>query len=186
LLIVGGPGAGKTTLALALAERTGLPLHHLDDIAREAGARGPERSASDREHDIADIASSPRWIAEGVHLRWTAPLFEAADAIVWLDHVSAQRSSGRILRRFVRQAMAEARRRRGRERFLRLRDYGRRLRELIVSVPETRTYPRSELAVELERHSAKVLVCRTERDVAAALEQLSRPATSIGPPDHGR
>lgn len=32
VLIVGSPGAGKSTLAKKLAARTGLPLIHLDDL----------------------------------------------------------------------------------------------------------------------------------------------------------
>ena len=32
ILIVGCPGSGKTTFALRLAEKTGLPLFHLDSV----------------------------------------------------------------------------------------------------------------------------------------------------------
>lgn len=37
VLIVGSPGAGKSTLAKKLAARTGLPLTHLDDLYWNAG-----------------------------------------------------------------------------------------------------------------------------------------------------
>lgn len=173
ILIVGGPGTGKTTLAEAVAERVGLPLHHLDKVARVGGGRGEERTNAQREADVAAISAAPRWIAEGVHLGWTQPLIEAADVIIWLDHVPPGRSGGRIIRRFATQALAEARRRRGRERFLRLRDYARRLRELAVSVPETRTYPRADLETALRRHRDKVIHCRSQTDVEAALEKLT-------------
>ena len=32
ILMVGCPGSGKTTFALRLAEKTGLPLFHLDSV----------------------------------------------------------------------------------------------------------------------------------------------------------
>ena len=32
ILVIGSPGAGKSTLSHQLAERTGLPLHHLDQL----------------------------------------------------------------------------------------------------------------------------------------------------------
>ncbi len=179
ILIIGGPGSGKTTLAARLSERMGIGVHHLDEVARLGGGRGPETSAEERRAAIDAILALPEWIAEGVHLGWTEPLLTAAGSIVWLDHVAWHRSSGRILRRFVGGALAEARQRRGRERFLRLRDYGRRLRELVVSLPETRSYPHAELEAALEAYSEKVIRCRTAAEVVAAAEAVAdewRPA----------
>lgn len=173
ILIVGGPGSGKTTLALELGALLNLPVHHLDDIARVGGGRGPETSVEHRASAIGEIVASGRWLTEGVHLGWTGPLLDAADAIVWLDHVRWQTSSRRVIRRFLRQALAEARQRQGRERFLRLRDYARRLRELAVSLPETRTYPSDELGAAVAAHSDKLLRCRTPADVAGAAEALA-------------
>ncbi len=173
VFVCGGPGSGKSTLAQTLSQRTGLPVHALDEIAREGGGRGPEKTADERAAAVAAILTEPRWIAEGVQLGWTRPLIEAADVVIWLDHVPWHRSSGRIVRRFLSQAIAEARSRRGRERFLRLRDYGRRLRELIVSVPETRSYARDELSEELLPFEAKVVHCRTADDVSMALESVA-------------
>lgn len=43
VLIVGSPGAGKSTLAKKLAARTGLPLTHLDDLYWNAGWEKVER-----------------------------------------------------------------------------------------------------------------------------------------------
>lgn len=172
--VVGPPGSGKTTLASRLADALELPVHHLDEVARVGGGRGPERSAAEREAAVQDILASERWISEGLHLGWTQPLLDEAQAIVWLDHVRWQASSGRVVRRFVSQAWAEARQRRGRERFLRMRDYGRRLRELVVSLPETRTFPREELEAALAPLMGRVVHCRTPADVEAALHDLSQ------------
>jgi adenylate kinase family enzyme len=173
ILIVGGPGSGKTTLALELSGQLNLPLHHLDDVARVGGGRGPETSTEDRATAVAAILASGRWVAEGVHLGWTSPLFDAADAILWLDHVRWQTSSRRVIRRFLRQAVAEARHRKGRERFLRFRDYARRLRELAVSLPETRNYPLDELEAALAAHGDKLIRCRTPADVASAVQAVA-------------
>jgi adenylate kinase family enzyme len=184
VFVVGGPGSGKTTFATKLGEQTGLPVHHLDEVARVGGGTGPERSPDERERDVAAIAASERWIAEGVHLGWTDALLEAADAIVWLDHVAWRRSSQRMVRRFVRQALSEARNRRGRERFLRFRDYARRMRDLATAIPEARRYSRnpssgraeaSRAATEhaLAAHEKKVIHCRSAADVDTALGRLS-------------
>lgn len=187
ILIIGGPGSGKSTLGRALAARLDLPVHELDLIARAGGGRAAMTSDEERRADVAAILASPRWVAEGVHLGWTQPLIEAAQLVVWLDHVTARQSSQRIVRRFIHQAITEARRRRGRERFARLRDYASRLRELAVSVPETRTYPRTELEAALRGSSATVVRCRSEADVDAFLAQLDGAVvTSRSGSRHGR
>ena len=165
IFITGPSGSGKTTLAAHIEELTGLPVHHLDEIAR-LGDDDLQVRAAARASDVAAILDTPRWIAEGVHVDdWTAPLLDAADTIMWLDHVRWQRSSGRVLRRFVSGAVAEARRRRGRERFLRVRDYGRKLHELIVSLPDTRVFPDERAAQLLSDYSDKVLRCHSQADI---------------------
>ena len=194
ILVVGGPGSGKTTFATRLASATGIPVHHLDEVARVGGGTGPERSDHERAADVARIVAAPRWIAEGIHLGWTDPLFDAAGTIVWLDHVAWGRSSRRMVRRFVSQALAEARRRRGRERFLRFRDYGRRLRDVARSIPEARRYHRAEGAAgtsedlpsraateaALRTYTGKVVQCRSVAEVDAALALLSGRAAPAG------
>jgi hypothetical protein len=177
--VCGGPGAGKTTFASALADRTGMPIHHLDDIARIGGGRGPETTDAARATEVDGILSQSSWIAEGLQLGWTARLMAAADSIVWLDATPPRASSWRIFRRFVSGGVAEFRRRQGREKFLRFGDYLRKVRELIVSVPETRTYPRAELETALALHAAKLVHCKSQTDVDAALITLS---SSVSPP----
>jgi adenylate kinase family enzyme len=190
ILIVGGPGSGKTTFALRLEAATGLPLHHLDEVARVGGGTGAVRSDEERRRDVAAIVESGSWIAEGVHLGWTEPLFDAADTIVWLDHVPWKSSGRRMVRRFVAQAFYEARHRRGRERFMRFRDYGRRLRDLAVAIPEARRYERngagaadgdaesqpSRAATEsaVASHELKLIHCRTAAEVDTAMERLGK------------
>jgi adenylate kinase family enzyme len=171
--VCGGPGTGKTTFAERLSSRTSVPIFHIDEIARAGGGRGPETTDAARAAAVADVVALPRWIAEGVQLGWTSPLIDAADTVVWLDHVPPRASSVRIFRRFVSGAVTEFRRRKGREKFLRVRDYGRKIREVVVSVPETRTFPRDELARTLEPFSAKVTHCTSQAQVDAALERLA-------------
>ena len=135
---------------------------------------------------VEAILDSDSWVVEGIHLGWTQRPLEASDTIIWLDHVTWGRSSRRIVRRFVGGAFAEARRQRGWRRYLRLRDYQRHLRELAMAIPESRRYHSDEAGGEsrattenaLRPYWEKVVHCRTESDVKAALERLVAATTT--------
>ncbi|MFI5781620.1 AAA family ATPase [Nocardia sp. NPDC051570] len=82
ILISGISGAGKTTLATALAHRLGVPRHELD--ALHHGPNWTRRP--DFEADVERFSIGPRWITEDQYqailgdLLWTR-----ADTVVWLD-----------------------------------------------------------------------------------------------------
>ncbi|GGR08356.1 DNA topology modulation protein FlaR [Deinococcus ruber] len=63
ILVIGSPGAGKSTFSQQLAARTGLPLTHLDD---EYWLPGWVRPAGDVwEARIRDLIAAERWILDG-------------------------------------------------------------------------------------------------------------------------
>jgi adenylate kinase family enzyme len=149
IVIVGASASGKTTLALALADSLRIQVIHLDEVAREGGGTGQVRSTEDKEAAVGLVLANEAWIAEGIHVGWTDPLLDAADLVIWLDHVSWPASTARRIMRFTSQALAEMRRQKGLRKIARVRDYKRRLRELLAAIPESRNYHRSS-AVGLE------------------------------------
>ena len=82
--VVGGPGAGKSTLARRLASKLGVEPIKLDDIAFDPQT-GAARPLYSRIRDIDSIAAKSAWVAEGVYLGWTGQLLALADLIVWID-----------------------------------------------------------------------------------------------------
>ena len=63
VIVIGCPGAGKSTFARALHQATGLPLFYLDQIWHR-----PDKSTlSEEEFDaiLTDVVSQPRWIIDG-------------------------------------------------------------------------------------------------------------------------
>jgi hypothetical protein len=192
--IVGGPGSGKTSLATQLTRRTGLPVHHLDNVARIGGGDGPLRSEAERTRLVEAILSEEGWITEGVHLLWTEPLLEQAEVIVWLDYVTWSKATSRIVKRFFTGAFREMRKQHGLRRFVRFRDYGHQLRTLGNAIVEARHYygaPHkpaeahtnqgaedstlgswSATAAQLAPYEAKLVHCRSAAEVAAFTQGL--------------
>ncbi|HEY2279513.1 MAG TPA: AAA family ATPase [Streptosporangiaceae bacterium] len=104
ILVTGITGAGKTTLARAVAGRLEIPFHEMDALA----LTGPGWQENPRLlEDVQTISTGPGWVFDSLgypqvrDLLWTR-----ADGIVWLDYprrvVMARvlrRSAARTLRR---------------------------------------------------------------------------------------
>ncbi len=139
------------------------------------------------------ILGTDAWISEGIQVSWTEPIMQAADVIVWLDHLRAITVRRRIVARFIRDALAEARRHRGRARFLRVRDYLRNARELLGSIGKVDDYRRAQALEDpaaesriatvaaLAPHRRKVIHCRRQADVDELVERLARSHGAVQP-----
>jgi adenylate kinase family enzyme len=176
--IIGGPGSGKSTLSRILSKRLSLPVFELDSLAFE----GPEftrRPAEVTTRGVEEIVTKSRWITEGIFVGWTEPLLERADVILWLDYTTWPRAARRIVTRTVWGAFHAMRARRGRDRFLRLSDYARNMRQLVFVVIASREYwsshdhpsrypvTRNEVARALGPYEWKVIRVSRERDAEA-------------------
>jgi adenylate kinase family enzyme len=96
--VLGPPGAGKSTFALALARCTRLPVHHLD---RMFWTRGwVEASAAEFRVKVEAIVAEPRWIIEGNYLR-TLPLRLARAERLYLLDYPPRIYRWRVLKRVV-------------------------------------------------------------------------------------
>jgi adenylate kinase family enzyme len=83
IMIVGQPGAGKSTLAARLGARTGLPAIHIDQIHWQAG--WVERSQAEKTRLCREAEQRSRWVFEGGHSATWPTRLARADMLVWLD-----------------------------------------------------------------------------------------------------
>ncbi|QHQ36975.1 DNA topology modulation protein FlaR [Algicella marina] len=83
VMIIGGPGSGKTTLALELGERTGLPVFHMDQIHHLPG--WVERDREEKGRLCSEVHARERWIFEGNHSAAYPERVARADTCIWLD-----------------------------------------------------------------------------------------------------
>ena len=82
VLIIGCPGAGKSTFARKLSKKTGLPLHYLDMIWH----RADRTTVSPEEFDsrLDEILATDEWIIDGNYMRTMPRRLCKADTVFFL------------------------------------------------------------------------------------------------------
>jgi len=84
IIIIGSPGAGKSTFARKLRDITGLPLHYLDLIYHKSDRTTIPREEFDAK--LEEILSSERWIIDGNYQRTIERRLQACDTVFLLDY----------------------------------------------------------------------------------------------------
>jgi adenylate kinase family enzyme len=83
ILVIGSPGAGKSTLARRLAEGLDLPLIHLDREYFGPGWTTPPRA--EWQGRVEALAARPEWVMDGNYSSTFDLRVPRAQAVVWLD-----------------------------------------------------------------------------------------------------
>ena len=97
VLIVGPCGAGKSTLAFTLADKTGLPLFHMDRLAWKEG--WVDTPNAELREILRPIVAQDRWLIEGNYGSTLPDRLRRADTVVYLDY-PIRICLARILRRW--------------------------------------------------------------------------------------
>lgn len=99
ILIIGCSGSGKSTLARQLAERTGLPVIHLDQEYFSPDWKEPMQE--DWAETVAKLAARESWVMDG-NFSGTFPIrMPRADTVIYLDQ-PAWRCLWRVVLRTIR------------------------------------------------------------------------------------
>lgn len=99
VLVIGCGGAGKSTFAARLAERTGLPLIHLDAHFWKPGWVQSEREEWTRR--VERLLSEDRWIMDGNYGSTLDRRLAACDTVFFLD-LPRVRCLWRVIQRRIR------------------------------------------------------------------------------------
>jgi adenylate kinase family enzyme len=83
VIVTGRAGSGKSTFALALAARTGLPVIHLDVHFWKPGWVAP--SETEWREKQRGVLAGDAWIADGNYYETLDLRLERADTVVFLD-----------------------------------------------------------------------------------------------------
>lgn len=96
--VLGPPGSGKSTFSLKFAEKTGLPVFHMDKYYLEKPEYWNEHH--DEWHQFClDLIDKDRWIIDGNYSATFEDKFKRADLIVYLDMGRLASYDGIIRRR---------------------------------------------------------------------------------------
>ena len=96
IIVIGCPGAGKTTFAEKLRDRTDLPLFYLDAIWHRADRSHISREEFDNR--LAEILALDAWIIDGNYSRTIARRMAACDTVFLFDLPMADCLNGALLR----------------------------------------------------------------------------------------
>jgi adenylate kinase family enzyme len=111
--VTGGAGSGKTWLAARIAKALGVDVIDLDGRGLQLMGRTPPATQEEhdeliarREADLDQATAVEAWVCDGSFVGYSAPHFERAELIVWMD-APWRVASYRIV---TRHAKAELRR----------------------------------------------------------------------------
>lgn len=84
VIVIGSPGAGKSTFARRLRDRTGLPLYYLDMLWHKPDGSNVTREFFDAA--LQELVGRDRWIIDGNYQRTLEPRLKACDTVFLLDY----------------------------------------------------------------------------------------------------
>lgn len=99
ILILGGPGSGKTTLAKKIGERYNLPTYHIDGIHHLENWK--IRDKEERDKIILKITEKPKWVIDGNYKSTLSERVKKCDLIIYLKYPTIIRVKG-IFQRYLK------------------------------------------------------------------------------------
>ncbi|MDE6745508.1 MAG: adenylate kinase, partial [Oscillospiraceae bacterium] len=83
IIVIGSPGAGKSTFSRRLRNITGLPLYYLDMIKHKPDKTTVTNEEFDRR--LSDILQTDKWIIDGNYQRTMEMRLEKCDTVFLMD-----------------------------------------------------------------------------------------------------
>lgn len=162
VLVIGPCGAGKSTLGRRLAERTALPLFHMDQLNWKP--RWIESSDQELRSNIRDVVGGDSWILEGTYGGTLDERLPRSDTVIYLDFPISL-----CLRRVMRRVLT---------------GWGKSRPDMTEGCPEHlnipflwyvarwNSGPRVRLHRRLEGHWDKVLTFKTPEELEGWIDSL--------------
>lgn len=83
IMVIGSPGAGKSTFSRKLRDATGIPLYYLDMLWHKPDRTNVSREEFDR--GLEEILKKDRWIIDGNYQRTLEVRLKECDTVFLMD-----------------------------------------------------------------------------------------------------
>jgi adenylate kinase family enzyme len=168
ILVIGPCGAGKSTLATALARKLALPVYHMDQLNWRPG--WVESSKDVIREKLACIVATDHWLIDGTYGGTLGERLARADTVVYLDY-PIRLCVTRLLRRIWTY--------RGRSRPDMTDGCPERFDlEFLFYLMRWNSGPRLRMEAKLKGHEAKVIRMRSPQELQRWMDSLS-PETAL-------
>lgn len=94
--IIGGPGTGKTTLAINLGYELNLPTYHIDKIAHLPN--WVKRNKEERDKILLEKVNEEKWVIDGTYTKTLEERIRKSDLVIFLNYSTVAKLKGIISR----------------------------------------------------------------------------------------
>jgi adenylate kinase family enzyme len=165
ILIIGGIGSGKTTLANKLSKILKIKSYELDNIAYKRRDIHEKNKPSVRDKKVKSILKRKKWIVEGFYSRlWTYPFYRKADIVIILN-MKTSISKQRLIRRFLKRKFSPKKQ----------KDVNQSFKRMISLVKYIDEYPRKYFQMQKEtakEFNKNVIILKNKKGVNNFIKTL--------------
>ena len=160
VIVIGSPGAGKSTFARKLRDLTGLPLYYLDMLWHRPDQTNISREAFDKR--LGEMLKADKWIIDGNYLRTLEMRLRECDTVFLMDYpleVCILGAQSRIGKKREDLPWVES-------------EFDEEFKQWIIDFPKSQL-PRIYELLSQYRESSNIIIFRSRKEAEEYLEGMA-------------
>lgn len=160
VIVIGSPGAGKSTFARKLRDLTGLPLYYLDMLWHRPDQTNISREAFDKR--LGEMLKADKWIIDGNYLRTLEMRLRECDTVFLMDYpleVCILGAQSRIGKKREDLPWVES-------------EFDEEFKQWIIDFPKNQL-PRTYELLSQYRESSNIIIFRSRKEAEEYLEGMA-------------